>query len=78
LGKGKPAQQHRIYDAEDGGVRSDAECERKHGHRSEAGILQQLAEGEFEVVHGSLNRDSLNRSTGLTLQRFNVFNGLTV
>src|SRR5439155_14048166 len=32
-------------------VRPDAERERQHGHRSEAGVLQQLAEGEFEIIH---------------------------
>jgi hypothetical protein len=30
-------------------VRPDAEREREHGHGGEAGVLQQLAEGEFEI-----------------------------
>ena len=34
--------------------RHDPKRERKHGHGGEAGVFQQLAEGEFEVVHGSL------------------------
>jgi len=42
-------------------VRPDTEREREHGHGGEAGVLQQLAECEFEIIHGSLNRDSLNR-----------------
>ena len=28
------------------------------GHGGEAGILQQLAEGEFEIAHGPLNRQT--------------------
>jgi hypothetical protein len=31
-------------------------AQREHGHGDEAGVLQQLADGEFEIVHGSLNR----------------------
>ena len=45
-------QQHTSNDAEDRRVRADAEGERKHSHRGEAGILQQLADGEFEIAHG--------------------------
>ena len=41
--------------AEDGRVRPDTKREREHGYRGEAWILQQLAEGEFKVVHGSLS-----------------------
>ena len=44
-----------LIDAEDRRVRPDAEREREHGHGGEAGVFQQLAEGEFEVVHGSLS-----------------------
>src|SRR5437879_1106225 len=46
-------QEYCVYDAEDCRVRSDAEREREHGHGGEAGVLQQLAKGVFEVVHGS-------------------------
>ena len=53
---GQRTEQHGIHDAEDRRVRSDAQCDREHGHRGEAGIVQQLAEGEFEIIHGSLNR----------------------
>ena len=42
-----------IHGAEHCRVRLDAERERPHGHGGEAGILQQLAEGEFEGVYGS-------------------------
>jgi hypothetical protein len=48
----KPSKQDRVHDAEHGSIRADAEREREHGHGGEAGVLQQLAEGEFEVVHG--------------------------
>ena len=55
-GERQRPEQHPVYDAEDGRVRPDAQREREHSHGGEAGILQQLAEGEFEIVHGSLNR----------------------
>ena len=32
---------------------SNAEREREHGHGSEAGVFQQLAQGEFEIIHDS-------------------------
>src|SRR6266516_2423921 len=35
-----------------GQINPDAQREREHGHGGEPGVLQQLAEGEFEVVHG--------------------------
>src|SRR6266699_2806901 len=44
-------EQHAIDNAKDGGVRSDPEREREDGHGGETGVLQQLAEGEFDVVH---------------------------
>src|SRR5437867_9965118 len=50
------AQELFIEQSEQRQIRPDAERQREHGHGSEAGILQQLAEGEFEVVHGSLKR----------------------
>jgi hypothetical protein len=34
---------------------ADSEREGEHGHGGEAGILEQLAEGEFEISHGSLS-----------------------
>src|SRR5439155_13143624 len=40
---------------EDCCVSPDAQREREHGHGGEAGIFQQLAEGEFEIVHGPLS-----------------------
>jgi hypothetical protein len=54
-------EQHRVKHAENRRVRPDAEREREHSHGGEAGILEELAEGEAKVVHSSLNRDSLNR-----------------
>ena len=47
-------EHERIYDAEDDRVGPDPEREREHGHGGEAGVLQQLAEGEAKVIHGSL------------------------
>jgi hypothetical protein len=58
---GERFEYYTVDDAEDGGVRPDAEREREHGHGGEARVLQQLAESEFEIIHSSLNRDSLNR-----------------
>src|SRR5438034_4072934 len=51
--KRQRTQQDAIHDAENGAVRADAERERENGHGSEAGVLQQLAEGEAKIVHGS-------------------------
>src|SRR5438445_353228 len=45
------SKQYPVDDAEDRRVRSDAEGEREHGHSGEAGVLQQLPEGEFEIIH---------------------------
>src|SRR5437870_2300442 len=39
-------------DTENRRVRADAEREREHGHGGEAGVLQQLAKGELQVIHG--------------------------
>jgi len=49
------AQENGVDEAEDGRVRPDAQREREHGHGGEAGGFQQLAEGEFKIVHGSLS-----------------------
>src|SRR5207249_3547424 len=48
---GQRTQQDAVDDAEDGRVRPHAQREREHGHGSEAGVLQQLAEGVAKVVH---------------------------
>src|SRR5439155_7007449 len=50
---GQRLEQYFIDDAKDRRVRSDAEREREHGHGGEAGILQQLAKGEFEIIHNA-------------------------
>src|SRR6266513_3034075 len=42
-----------VNDTENRRVRPDAEREREHGHSSEAGVLQQLAKGEFEIIHNA-------------------------
>src|SRR5438309_9725112 len=46
-------EQHAVDDTEHRGVRPDTEREREHGHGGEAGVLQQLAEGEFEIIHSA-------------------------
>jgi hypothetical protein len=48
-------QQDGVHETENGRVRPDAERERQHSHGGEAGVLQQLAEGEFEIVHGLMS-----------------------
>src|SRR5213082_1598539 len=44
-------QDYCVNDTENGRVRPDAQREREHGHGGEAGVLQQLAEGEFQIIH---------------------------
>ena len=51
------SKQYRVDNAEDRRVCADAEREREHGHGGEAGILQQLAEGESQIIHGFLILD---------------------
>ncbi len=48
---GQGPEQDRVEHAEDGGGRPDPEGQREHGDGGEAGVLQQLAKGEAEVVH---------------------------
>jgi hypothetical protein len=48
---GKHLQQNRVDQAVDRRVRPDAKREREHGHGGEAGVLAQLPEGEFQIVH---------------------------
>src|SRR2546422_773505 len=50
---GKRGEKDSIDGAKNGRIRADAQPEGEHRHSGEAGVLQQLAEGEFEVVHGS-------------------------
>ncbi len=47
-------EQHSVDNAEHGRVRPDAERQREHGYGGEAGVLQQLAEGVFQIVHKQL------------------------
>ena len=51
----KRSQKDRVHQREDGNVRSDAKRDGKDHSRSEAGRLAELAEGKFEVVHGSMD-----------------------
>ena len=44
-------QEHRVDHAEDGGVRTDAEREREHRDKGEAGMLDQLAYSVANVSH---------------------------
>src|SRR5437762_710288 len=46
-------QHHLINEAEDRGVRSDAQREREHRYGGKARVLQQLAESEFEIIHNA-------------------------
>src|SRR5437867_6583657 len=48
---GEWPHEYGVDEAKDGGVGPDAQREREHGHGGEAGVLQQLAEGEFQIVH---------------------------
>ena len=45
------SNQNRIDHGEDRRVGSEAEREGEHGHGSETGVLQQLAEGKLEITH---------------------------
>src|SRR6266404_7526786 len=48
----RPAKARPILNAcTPGGVHSALERKREHGYGGEAGVLQQLAEGEFQIVH---------------------------
>ena len=47
----KRPENESIHGAEDGGVRTDAERQREHRHGGEAGVLQQLAESESQILH---------------------------
>jgi hypothetical protein len=49
--RGQRSKQQLIDRSKDRGVRPNADGEREHGHGGEAGVFQQLAEGEFKVVH---------------------------
>lgn len=44
-------EQHRVDDAKDRRIRPDTQRQREHRHSGEAGILQQMANGEAEVLH---------------------------
>ena len=49
------AQEDVVHQAEDGGVRADAERERQQRDGAEARGLDELTEGEFQVGHGNLD-----------------------
>ena len=46
------AQGDSVVGCEDGGVYGDPDGQCQYRHGAEAGILRQLAESEFEIVHG--------------------------
>jgi len=50
FGEGQRAQQHRIHDAEDQRVRSNAQSERDHGDQAKMGLLQQHSRAEAQVL----------------------------
>ena len=47
--EGQRLQQHRVHDAEDGGVGSYAECQREDGYEEEAGRFQQTSHRVSQV-----------------------------
>src|SRR6266542_4175123 len=55
FGYGQRSEQHDVDQTEDPRVRADTK--REHGHGGEAGVLQQLAKGEFQVVHNIVAAD---------------------
>src|SRR5277367_2775398 len=48
--KRKPNQENAVHEAEDGGVRADAESEREDRHRGEAGIFAEHARAVAKVL----------------------------
>src|SRR5262245_1898291 len=48
---GDRIEQHRIDDAVNRGAGSNAERQRQDSHGTDSGVLQQLADGEAEVLH---------------------------
>lgn len=48
-----------------GRVHLESEREREHRHGCEAGILQQLVEGEFDVVHGGIGSGTWRLGSGV-------------
>ena len=48
--KRKRAQQDRVDDTEDRGIRADPEGERQHGNESESRRLEELAKSVAEIV----------------------------
>src|SRR5437762_1143855 len=56
FGYGQGPEQHDVDQTEDRRVRPDAEGQREDRHGGEAGVLQQLAKGEFEVIHNAAQK----------------------
>ena len=56
LGKRQRTQKDGINHREDGQIGAETEPEREHGHGGEAGVLQELAKGEFDFVHRGVSR----------------------
>src|ERR1039457_3183553 len=52
-------QQHRIHHAEDGGVCTDAECQRQDRNGSEAGLLPQHSQRITQFGHADSSRERL-------------------
>ena len=52
---GQRAQERGLHHAEDGRIRSDAECEHDHGGQGETGGAGKDTEGVAEVLHGRLD-----------------------
>ena len=72
---GKRSEKNRIEDAEDGGVRADAQRECEHGNACEAGILYQAANGVSEVLTKPACQGSINGRAGHTALIWRLFAG---
>ena len=53
---GQRAQQHGVYDAEDGGIGADAERQGQQDNGSVGGVLSQVAERESDVLRHHVDR----------------------
>src|SRR5439155_4665525 len=53
LGRLDGAQGDSVVGCEDGSVYGDPNGQCQYRHGGEAGVLQQLAKGEFQIIHGS-------------------------
>ena len=55
--KRERSEQDAVHNTKNGRVRPNPQSQRQHSHDGEAGVLQQLADGEFQVVHKLVGAD---------------------